>query len=200
MALEQPLIGLVTRCGSRGFVGAKRLPETDLPVFGGFCKAEAQRGLIQVIGVIYDISIHDDEFARQMAISDQLQPEQEEDQKARLVPVEVSALSIGYQSQAELRYGLPPQPPISMSPIYKLTDQEVRDFTHQLDFVPVILSASQIPVEDLLVACLLRAVQTRSGPDQQAFLLNAGRVCARFLEGDLVRLERILYRLKQAKE
>ena len=34
MAPNDPLIGLVTRCSSQGFVGAKRLPETDLPIFG----------------------------------------------------------------------------------------------------------------------------------------------------------------------
>jgi hypothetical protein len=151
----------------------------------------------QVIGVIYDISISDDEFARQMAVSDQLQPEHREDQKARLVPVEVSALSIGYQSQAEFRHGLPPQPPISMSPIFELTDREVRNFTDQLDFIPLILSATQVPAEDLLVASLLRAAQTRSGPSRQAFLINAGRDCAHFLGGDILRLERVLQRLKE---
>jgi hypothetical protein len=192
-----PLIGLVTRCSSRGFVGAMRLPETDLPVFGAFCKAEAQRGHSNVIGLIYDISIEDDEFARQMAIAEKLEPENIADQQARLLPVEISALSVGYLRGDRYLHTLPPQPPISMAPIYSLSMEEVQAFTSKLDFIPLILSASQLPVDDLLVAALRQAAQARSADEQRSFLLDAGRECARRLARDLARLEGVIYRLTE---
>lgn len=190
-----PLIGLVTRCSSRGFVGAMRLPETDLPVFGAFCQVEAQRGHSNVIGLIYDISIEDDEFARQMAIAEKLEPENVVDQQARLLPVEISALSVGYMRDDRYMHTLPPQPPISMAPIYSLSMEDVHAFTSKLDFIPLILSASQLPVDDLLVAALRQAAQARSADEQQSFVLEAGRECARLLVRDLTRLEGVISRL-----
>jgi hypothetical protein len=174
-----------------------RLPETDLPVFGAFCKAEAQRGHSNVIGLIYDISIGDDEFARQMAIAEKIEPENIADQQARLLPVEISALSVGYLRGDRYMHTLPPQPPISMAPIYSLSKEEIHAFTSKLDFIPLILSASQLPVDDLLVAALHQAAGARLAEEQRSFLLEAGRECARRLARDLSRLESVIYRLTE---
>lgn len=183
------MIGRVTRCSIRGFVGAVRLPEPDLPSFGAFCKAEAQQGHSQVIGLIYDISIEDDEFARQMAAAENLSPEQISDhQYNRQVPVEFSALAIGYQRDDQFHYNLPPQPPLTLAPIRALTPAERMAFTQRLDFIPLILSAPNLPVDDLLTAALRQAAQDRSGIDRKRFLLQAGRECARLLDRDLSRL------------
>ena len=183
------MIGRVTRCSTRGFVGAVRLPEPDLPSFGAFCKTEAQHGHSQVIGLIYDISIEDDEFARQMAAAENLSPEQISDhQYNRQVPVEFSALAIGYQRDDQFHYNLPPQPPLTLAPIRALTPAERTAFTQRLDFIPLILSAPNLPVDDLLTAALRQAAQDRSGIDRKRFLLQAGRECARLLDRDLSRL------------
>jgi hypothetical protein len=177
-----------------------RLPETDLPVFGSFCKSEAQRGQSNVIGLIYDISIEDDEFARQMAIAEKLEPENIADQQARLLPVEISALSVGYLRGDRYIQTLPPQPPISMAPIYSLSTEEIHAFTSKLDFIPLILSASQLPVDDLLVAAIHQAAGTRSVDEQRSFLLEAGRECARWLARDLTRLEGVIHKLTERDE
>jgi len=183
------MIGRVTRCSIRGYVGAVRLPEPDLPSFGAFCKAEAQHGHSQVIGLIYDISIEDDEFARQMATAESLSPEQFSDhQYNRQVPVEFSALAIGYQRDDQFHYKLPPQPPLTLAPIRALTPAERMAFTQRLDFIPLILSAPNLPVDDLLTAALRQAAQDRSGVERSRFLLQAGRECARRLDRDLSRL------------
>lgn len=183
------MIGRVTRCSIRGFVGAVRLPEPDLPSFGAFCKAEAQQGHSQVIGLIYDISIEDDEFARQMATAESLSPEQFSDhQYNRQVPVEFSALAIGYQRDDQFHYNLPPQPPLTLAPIRALTPTERMAFTQRLDFIPLILSAPNLPVDDLLTAALRQAAQDRSDVERRRFLLQAGRECARRLDRDLSRL------------
>ncbi len=190
-------IGRVTRCSSRGFVGAVKVPEPDLPVFGAFCKADSQQGNSQVVGVIYDISIEDDEFARQMATAEGLSEEQLADsQLHRQVPVEYSTLAIGYHDNQGYHYALPPQPPLTLATIFAMQANEILSFIENLDFIPIVLSASQIPVDELLAAVLKGAAKYLPEHEQAGFLLGAGRVCARALSYDLTRLENVVRQLQ----
>lgn len=189
-------IGRVTRCSTRGFVGAVRLPEPEVPAFGAFCRAEAQQGQTQVVGLIYDISVEDDEFARQLAAAEALPPEQLADQQQnRQVPVEYSALAVGYQRDGRYFYALPPQPPLTLASIEAMSEEEVRAFTERLDFLPLILSAQQVPVDDLVVAALRTAAGLRPSSQRRAYLVEAGRALARLAGNDLPRLERMLSHL-----
>jgi len=195
--MDPIFIGRVTRCSTRGYVGALRAPDPELPVFGGFCKAGAQQGKSYVIGVIYNISIEDDELTRQMAATEKPVDEELADQQfLRQVPVEYSVLSIGYQSNDRFIYSLPPQPPLSLASIQVMSSDEILNFTKHLDFIPLILSADNLPADDLLAACLRNAASTRHGPEQTAFLIDAGRTCARLLSNDLNRLDHVLRNLK----
>jgi hypothetical protein len=196
MEIEPTFIGRVTRCSTRGFVGALRAPEPELPVFGGFCKAPAQRGKSFVIGVIYNISIEDDELTRQMAAVDHPFEEELADQQyLRQVPIEYEALSIGYQTEGDYYYALPPQPPLALSPIQPMTEEEVSQFTQQLEFIPIILSTPSLPVDDLLAACLRSAASVRSSHEKTTFLVQAGKFCARLLADDLTRLDNLIRNL-----
>jgi hypothetical protein len=161
-------------------------------VFGAFCKVAAQQGTSQVIGVIYDISIGDDEFARQIAAAQDPLPEQVQDQQTRLVPVEISALAVGYQSESRFHHILPPQPPISMAPVFTLTQRDLREFSETLTFLSLIVNAAHLPVDDLLPAALRNAADSRPQSERRAYLLRAGRECARLLAQDLTRLETVI--------
>jgi hypothetical protein len=195
--MDPLLIGRVTRCSTRGFVGVLRAPEPELPIFGAFCKSGAQQGKSYVIGVIYNISIEDDELTRQMAASDKpIQEELADQQFLRQVPVEYSVLSIGYQSNDRFIYSLPPQPPLALATIQSMSDDEILDFTKKLDFIPLILSADNLPADDLLAATLRNAASTRQGTEQTAFLIESGRYCARLLSYDLNRLDNVLRNIK----
>jgi hypothetical protein len=195
--MDPIFIGRVTRCSTRGFVGALRAPEPELPIFGGFCKAGAQQGKSYVIGVIYNISIEDDELTRQMAATEKPIHEELADQQfLRQVPVEYNVLSIGYQSSDRFIYSLPPQPPLSLASIQVMSSDEILNFTKHLDFIPLILSADNLPADDLVAACLRNAAATRHGAEQTAFLIEAGRTCARLLSNDLNRLDNVLRNLK----
>ncbi len=197
MVDNEPLIGRVTRCSTRGFVGAVRLPEPEMPTFGTFCRTEAQQGKSRVIGLIYDISIEDDEFARQLASAEAPPVEQLADHQAnRQVPVEYSALAVGYHDDDGFHYNLPPQPPLTLAPVHPLGAEEIAEFTERLDFLALILSALQVPVDELLIAALRNAASLRSGEDRENFLHQAGRTCARLLADDLTRLERVLLGLQ----
>jgi hypothetical protein len=195
---EEPIaIGRVTRSSTRGFVGAVRLPEPEIPIFGAFCLAEAQRGRSSVIGLIYDISIEDDAFARQVATAEGLSPEQLADARYnRQVPVEFSALAVGFRLADGFRYSLPPQPPLTMAPIYSLSPSEIRSFSDTVEWIPLVLGAPEIPADDLIAASLRLAAEARSDPDRQVFLVTAGRECARLLSHDLGRLDNLLRTLR----
>lgn len=187
------LIGRVTRCSTRGFVGAIRLPEPEVPVFGGFCQAEAQRGTSQVIGLVYDISVQDDEFARQMAATEGAPAEILADGQAnRQVPVEFSALAVGYRVGEDFVHSLPPQPPLTLAPIHRLAPDDVRTFTARFDFLPLVLGATQLPADQLLAAALRIAAEARPESERRPFLINAGRACARLMGADLPQLQNLL--------
>ncbi len=189
---ETQLIGRVTRCSTRGYVGAARLPQPELPVFGTFCKAEAQQGRSTVIGLIYDISIQDDELARQIATVDDPPIEQVVDNRfMRQVPVEYAAISIGYQNDDSFHYTLPPQPPLTLASVTAMDASEIVAFTSKLDMIPLILSAEEIPADDLLAAALRHAAAARPDQQRRSFLVEAGRMCARYLGRDLARLDRL---------
>ncbi|HEX9797366.1 MAG TPA: hypothetical protein VGA52_10285 [Anaerolineales bacterium] len=197
MTQDLPLIGRVTRCSLRGFVGALRLPEPDMPAFGALCSAEAQQGASQVIGLIYDIAIQDDEFARQIASAEGVSAEQIADHQAnRQIPIEFSALAVGYRQGATFHYSLPAQPPLSLAPIYALPATDVVGFTRQLSFLPLILSAGGLPSDELLAAALQGAARARPEAERRAFLVEAGRACSRLLTDDLGRLDNLLQALR----
>lgn len=193
MSKEPVLIARVTRCSTRSFVGASRLPEPDVPTFGSFCKASAQRGQSEVIGLIFDIRIEDDELARQIAIAADPTREQLADNRfSRLIPIEVSCLAVGHRIADGYAHQIPPQPPMTLDEIYALPDDEVRDFTARLDFIPLVFATPGLAADDLLTAALQHAARVRPKHEQRGFLIEAGRICAKHLSVDLPRLERLV--------
>ncbi|MCJ7512687.1 MAG: hypothetical protein MUO23_06915 [Anaerolineales bacterium] len=201
MTEKQTVIGRVTRCSIQGFVGGIRLRQPDLPTFGGWCQAPAQGGETSVIGLIYDISIEDDELARQLAAADAPLPEQQADnQYNRPIPIEIQALAVGYRRHGAYIQALPPQPPITLAEITSLDAAEVRTFTQRLDFLPMALATPEVPADQVVAAALRQAAQARPKDERRAFLLQAGQECARLLGQDLGRLERLLRDLQAGGE
>jgi hypothetical protein len=199
MIAPEVRIGRVTRSSTRDFIGALRIPEPDLPTFGSFCMVEAQSGRTQVIGLIYDIRIQDDEFTRQLAIQDELNEEQIADNREnRLVPVEISALTIGYYSENTYHYTLPPQPPITLSDIYSLEAESIHAFSAQLDFISPILTNNVCPADELVIAAVQQAIVVRAEPERKPYLIEAGKLYTRYMYKDLARVEATLSRFELA--
>ena len=196
-APESRLIGRVTRCSIQGFVGGIRMTEPDMPAFGALCRAPAQGGRSQVIGLIYEISIEDDDLARQLAASDVPQEEVRLDQQfVRPIPIEIRALSVGFHDGDGYLYDLPPQPPNTLADIFNLPPSEVRQFTASLAFLPLVLAAAQLPTDSLLAASFRQAALARPEAERRAYLVRAGRGCARLLASDLARLNNLVRSLQ----
>lgn len=192
------VIGRVTRCSTRGFSGAYPLEGDAAPSFGAFCAAPFPGGGY-VIGVVYDINIEDDPLARQLAsLEDAPQEQIRDSQNNRQIPVEFSVLSLGYQDAAQTYQTLPPRPPMTLEPVHLLPESELVSFTRNLSFLSTITLNPAVPVDDLLIACILEAARVRPENERRRYLTEAGRMLARILAGDLHRLEQILGKLSLA--
>ena len=191
-------IGRLLRSSTTGFVFGCSVPEPDVPRFGDFVTAPAQRGRSNVVGLIYDIVIEDDPFVRQMVASPGLDEAYILDQREnRQVPIEVAVLSIGYsQDDAGIVPGLPPQPPITLDTIRQCSAAEVLACTAAFDYLRLILNSPEVPADELIVVSLRNAAALRPVEDRPYFLRAAGRELARTLSRDLARLEHLLRRIK----
>ena len=195
-------IGRLLRSSTTGFVFGCSVPEPDVPRFGDFVKAPAQRGRTNVIGLIYDIVIEDDPFVRQMVATRDLDEAYILDQREnRQVPLEVSVLSIGYDSggdagPSQIVCGLPPQPPVTLDSIRACLPAEMLDCTTGLDYLRLIINSPDAPVDELIVVSLRNAAAARPPEDRTFFLRRAGRELAKLMSRDLPRLENLLRRIR----
>lgn len=193
-------IGNVLRADIRGFVVASRIPEPDVPTFGAFVSAPIQQDQAELVGLVYNICLQDDPFLKNLAITlDQDNPNYEEvirDQREnRVLPVEISVAAIGYHTEGNYHYGLPPQPPMVLNRITLYADDAVRIITQSPDFMRALLENRDVPADELIPTALNHAARTREPNQRNDFFLDAGRYLAHNLGRDPVRLERILRRL-----
>lgn len=197
-------IGNVLRADIRGFVVASRIPEPEVPTFGTFVSAPIQQGNAEVIGLVYNISLQDDPFLRNLAVTvtpgDPYSEEIIKDQREnRVIPVEIEVASVGYRldEQSDYTYGYPPQPPMVLNSITVCNDDVIEKITATPNFMRALLDNRDIPTDELIPAALLRAAELRPAARAE-FLLEAGRYLARYLGRDPIRLERVLTRLDQS--
>ena len=114
-------------------------------------------------------------------------------QLSRLLSTEFRALSVGYRENAALRRWLAPLPPRIHSFVYPCSDDALREFSAELDFVSILLSAPIAAADDVLAAFLNMAGGAHSDPD--AFLVSAGKRLTPLLGGQMQRLDSILRRI-----
>jgi hypothetical protein len=147
-------IGRLLRSSTTSFVVGCRINQLDLPSFGALVRAPLAAGY-QVYGLIHDIVIADDGLVRQIVTADNVSPEVISDNRERrIVPVEISVLTIGYELQGRIHHSLPPRPPTSLDLIYLCDAEDLRRFASAgaLGYVRLILGASDLPTADLLAA------------------------------------------------
>ena len=189
-------VGRILQSSTTQLTAGCRVLLEDIPSFGDFVKVTSQDGSC-IYGLIYNVAIQDDPMVRQLIVSPELADEYMKDQREnRQIPVELSILVIGYERGGIIRQELPPQPPVTLSPVETCEDEEIRRFASTgLDFIRTILNAPDIPTDETLVAALRRAAST-FGPAREQFLLAAGRELTKILFQDMVRLEALLRRIK----
>lgn len=195
-------VGRVLRAGTRGFAIGCAVLQPDIPAFGSFVRAEGLRPGSAIYGLIYDVSVEDDPFVRQLVSAQVREPEVVLDNREnRQVPIEVSVLAVGTGQGSggdggHIHHCLPAQPPVTFDWLYQCSDEEVRAFTARFDYFRLVLEARDVPADELLAASLRGAAAARPEGERETFLLEAGRELARLLAGDPVRLEGLLRRVR----
>ncbi len=156
-------IGRLLRSGTTGFVAGCSVSQLDAPVFGGLVRAPLGNGY-QVYGLIYDIHIDDDGLVRQLVTADNVSPEvMADNRERRIVPVEMSVLTVGYEENDKVSHLLPPRPPLSLDVIYKCSDDDLIRFTGagRFGYFRHILRAQDAPIGEMLAAHVQQAAQAQ---------------------------------------
>lgn len=154
-------IGRLLRAGTSGFVAGCAVSQFDAPRFGALVRAPLGDGS-QVYGLIYDIHIEDDGLVRQLVTAGNISAEvMRDNRERRIVPVEMSVLSVGYEQDGQIFHLLPPRPPLSLDVVYDCEPLEVARFTSagRFGYFRHILRAQEAPVGELLAAHLRQAGQ-----------------------------------------
>ena len=132
-----------------------------------------------------------------LGFADEDEMRHQQPQIFELLRTEFSGILIAYApgDGKPLRRHLPPLPPRIHSRVYPCTPEETRLLTEDLSFLRGILLPSGgapagVPADELAAACLRGARDTH--PDDEAFLLRAGRTLATILATDYERLQAIL--------
>ena len=176
-------VGRVLRAGTQGFVVGCEVLQPEIPKFGTFVRAEGVAPGSAIYGLIYNVSLEDDLFARHFIGADTPEEVVRDQRVNRQVPIEVSVLAVGCGDGEAILHCLPPQPPVTLDWLYQCTDEEVRAFTSRLDYFQLILGARQVPIDELLVASIRNATAARVESEGEMFLVDAGREMARLLAG-----------------
>ena len=167
------------------------LPEFGTLVRAGLGDADA------IYGLVNNVTYGDDPFVRQLVTIGGAKAAYIEDQRQRRqLPIVVDVLVVGSASKGRIYYVLPPLPPQSLDCIYICDDGEVIDFTKDNDWLRTVLSAMDLPAEELAAAGLRLAARARPPQARDEYLLAAGREAARMLAQDPPRLSALLGKLR----
>ncbi len=151
-------IGRLLRAGTTGFVAGCSVSQFNVPSLGALVSASPNPGQHYTIyGLITDIHIDDDGLVRQLVTAENVSAEvMRDNRERRIVPVEMSVLSVGYQAQGRIFHLLPPRPPLSLDAISLCDAQELIQFTGagRFGYFRHILRAADAPIGEVLAAHL----------------------------------------------
>jgi hypothetical protein len=151
---QQIEIGRLLRAGTTGFVAGCRVSQLTVPAFGALVRAPLGEGY-QVYGLIHDIHIDDDGLVRQLVTSNNISDDVMRDNREnRIVPVEMSVLTVGYEQDGKVHHLLPPRPPLSLDVIYLCDDTDLVRFTSagRFGYFRHILNSKDIPIGEVIAA------------------------------------------------
>jgi hypothetical protein len=154
-------IGHLLRGSITRFVAGCSVLQAETPSFGSLVNVPLDTRYT-VYGLVYDISITDDGLVRQIVTAGNITPEVLHDNRERrIVPVEISVLSVGFRQDGIIHHLLPPRPPLSLDVIHGCTPGELADFTTtgRFGYFRHILQAEDIPIAGLFAAHFLQVKQ-----------------------------------------
>lgn len=192
---DYDVVGRVLRASTRGYACGTHSNRIDhRHDFGAFVKVPiANDDTLFAIGLIYSVEIKDDLLISELVMAESFDANVLRDQREnRMIPVEISVVNIGYGRDDVFANSLPPRPPMSLSQVKLCTADEVFYFTHMKDFFRLVLSASEVPSDDLLAAMLRYAAGAYHENERYDFMVRSGQQLTRLLSNNAQRLASVL--------
>ena len=188
-------IGRLLRAGTTSFVAGCRVSQKKTPDFGTLVRVPLEDGY-QVYGLIYDIRIDDDGLVRQLVTAEEIADSTVEDSRYnRIVPIEMSVLSVGYEQGGKIFHLLPPRPPLSLDVIYLCDDDELVRFTDagRFGYLRHILRAKDAPIGEILAAHIRQAGEAhQKGQSIEGWTESAAQELITLLRDDYQTLMSVL--------
>jgi hypothetical protein len=175
----------------------------EMPPFGSWVKSideESGNTIFAVVTYVTTSPIDSVHRARALGLSLEELKEQQP-QIFAMLKTEFRAMIIGFEiphnsnngiksSSGSIFQYLPPRPPQIHQGVYRCQTSEIIKFTENPDFLRILLSLPDTPIESL-VAAVLREVYRFRGGDRQ-WLVKAGRTLSILLKNDYDCLKYIL--------
>ncbi len=187
-------IGHLLRSSTTGFVAGCSVSQLEAPALGVLVRAPLDDGY-QVFGLITDIHIEDDGLVRQLVTAGDVSPEvMHDNRERRIVPVEMTVLSVGYEQGGKIFHLLPPRPPLSLDVIYLCSDAEMAKFTSagKFGYFRHVLQAKDIPIGEVLAAHLQQARQANQKTRNEKWFESATQELITLLRDDYPTLMSVL--------
>jgi hypothetical protein len=187
-------IGHLLRAGTPGFVAGCAVSQAESPSFGALVRAPLTDGS-SVYGLIHDIHIDDDGLVRQLVTGGDIAPEiLKDNRERRIVPIEISVISLGTGQEGTISHLLPPRPPLSLDVLYLCSEEETARFTSagRYGYFRHILQNKDIPTGDLLAAHLEQADRANSKAGNPAWFDSAVQELITLLRDDYPTLMTVL--------
>jgi hypothetical protein len=199
---ESRPLGRVLSSGATGFLFGCIDTATDSPRLGAFVRSAcgAAESGANAVGVVADIRVVDDAFARQLVAGD-AKPEYIQEQRVRrLTPLEVNVLHAGYAlPDGSCRHRMPPRPPSALEEVHPCAPEEIRAFLQdprggwRFSFLSLLLAGGAS--NEVVAECVWQAAAAQPPDPENRFVREAARELARLLAGDLQRLYSLLPQL-----
>lgn len=153
-------IGRLLRSSIQGCVVGCKLNEQTTPHFGQMLLIPLDEHT-QVFGLVYDIHIDDDGLVRQLVTANNISEEVIEDNRRnRNVPLEISVLFVGFETNGQIYHLLPERPPLTLDSIYPCPAVDLARFTPagKTGYLRHLLRAQDLPLAELLAVHLREAI------------------------------------------
>lgn len=111
-------------------------------------------------------------------------------QLSRLLATRFTSVAVGHTQGTEIRWRLAPTPPRILAFVRVCDDDQVRDFSAEVSFLPRLLDARIGSPDEFAAAYIRRAAATHSDPE--TFIVRAGKELTGRLPGQLRRVTAIL--------
>lgn len=174
-----------------------------MPPFGSWVKSIDEESGNKILGLVtYVTTSPIDSVHRARALGLSLEElKEQQPQIFAMLKTEFRAVIMGFETVSSANNGvnsafgsiyqyLPPRPPQIHQAVYRCETTEIIKFTENPDFLRILLSLQNTPIESLIAAVLREVYRLRNGDRQ--WLVNAGRTLSVLLKNDYDCLKYIL--------